>query len=173
MKPAFAGDTLLLRNKTFEMVDQPLEVYFELIGSRPAFEPVSTEGRGYSARWLIEDGWLYLASMDARWSDEEALQLNHLFPFAGNKVFAAWFSGPVRAYRRDRPLPDLSAPDKLRYPDVTLQIENGRIANLVRDTAHSAEFVPPAQHDLSALDEADLARSRRATIHAGWDKVML
>lgn len=175
MKPAFAGDTLLHNNKTFEMVDQPLEVYFDLIGSRPAFEPVSTQGRGYMARWLIEDGWLFLASMEARWSDDEALQLNHLFPFAGNKVFAAWYTGPVRAYRRDLPLPDLSVPSKLRYPDVTLSIESGRIARIANELG-----VPSTDEGRVARasavpdqDEAQSARARRATINAAWDELML
>jgi hypothetical protein len=174
MRPAFAGDTLLHNNKTFEMVDQPLEMYFELIGTRPAFEPISTQGRGYMARWLIEDGWLFLASMEARWSDEEELQLNHLFPFAGSKVFAAWYTGPIRAYRRDLPLPDLSAPAKLRYPDVTLSIESGRIArigNSITDVDSDAQSARGRQDAERA--EADSVRSRRATINAAWDELML
>lgn len=145
MTPTFAGDTLLHRDRTFEMIDQPLERYFELIGTRPDFEPISTAGRGYAARWLIEDGWLFLADMAARWTDDEELQLKHLFPFAGSKVFASWYTGQVRAYRRDRPLPDLSAPGQLQYPDLTLQIDHGRVSNSVIQGMMSQHGRTPAE----------------------------
>jgi hypothetical protein len=146
MTPTFAGDTLLHRERTFELIDQPLEYYFQLIGTRPSFEPVSTHGRGYAARWVIEDGWLFLADMSARWTDDDALQLKHMFPFAGSKVFASWYTGKVRGYRRDRPLPDLSAPGQLMYPDLTLDIDHGRISNSVIQGSVSQHGRTPADN---------------------------
>ncbi len=174
MKMGFYGDTLLHRERTFELVDQPLEQYFELIGSRPEFNTRVSGAREYTARWTIEDGWLFLMSMTARWNNEEALNIQDLFPFAGTKVFAAWFNGPVRAYRRDKPLPDLSAPDKARYPDITLQVEHGRIANSVLTRNHfsvSAAGITDAKQQSARVIE--MAKFRRPAINAAFEDMML
>lgn len=125
MRTGFHGDTLTHRGREFEMIDQPLEAYFELIGSRPDFD--SANGRGYAAHWLIEDGWLYLAKLTGRWARSEPLSMHHMFPFAGTKVYAAWLSGPLRGYRTDRPLPTADSPVQMRYPDIVLRIDNGRL----------------------------------------------
>lgn len=170
----FNGDTLLHRERTFELVDQPLEQYFELIGSRPELGPCNRTERAYTARWLIEDGWLFLSTMQARWSCETPLNMQDLFPFAGTKVFAAWYNGPVRAYRRDRGLPDLSVPEKVRYPDVTLQVENGRIANTVLMHRPATRVVDDRQpkHEQMA-DVIELAKFRRPAINAGFEEIIL
>ncbi len=174
MKMGFYGDTLLHRERTFELLDQPLEQYFELIGTRPALETGFADAREYKARWMVEDGWLFLVAVNARWNSEEPLNLQHLFPFAGAKVFAAWYNGPVRAYRRDKPLPDMSMPDKVRYPDVTLQVEHGRIANTIRSQADHdvASMSAPAGHGDSA-QVIEMARYRRPALNAAFEDMML
>ncbi|MEZ5740362.1 MAG: hypothetical protein R3E68_13525 [Burkholderiaceae bacterium] len=176
MDLGFHGDTLLHRDRTFEMVDQPLEQYFELIGTRPEFEIASAVGRGYTAQWMIEDGWLFLVNMQARWSDAETLSLTHLFPFAGSKVFAAWFNGSLRAYRRDKPLPDLSQADRQPYPDLTLTIEHGRIASstlIHRASTVSSSVRPAATLDNDSAEVIELASYRRSSVHAAWNEVMV
>src|SRR5690606_9269970 len=90
MRSGFHGDTLTHRGREFALIDQPLEAYFELIGSRPDFD--SGNGRGYAAHWIIEDGWLYLDRLTGRWAKSAPLSMNHMFPFAGTKVYAAWLS---------------------------------------------------------------------------------
>ncbi len=174
MKMGFYGDTLLHRERTFELVDQPLEQYFELIGSRPELETAEADSREYTARWTIEDGWLYLVTMVARWNSDDELQVKDLFPFAGNKVFAAWYNGPIRAYRRDRSLPDLSSPETARYPDVTLEIQHGRVANSVllhRPAAGAADQVVTPQQESAQVIE--LANYRRPAINAAFEEMML
>lgn len=174
MEMGFHGDTLLYRERTFELVDQPLEQYFELIGSRPELEPGENGAREYAARWTIEDGWLFLVTMTARWSADKALSVQDLFPFAGSKVFAAWYNGPVRAYRRDKALPDFSAPEKVRYPDVTLQIQNGRVANSVllhRPAAGATDAAATPQQQSAQIIE--LANYRRPAINAAFEEMML
>lgn len=173
MNLGFHGDTLLHRERTFELVDQPLEMYFELIGSRPEFEATEQPGRGYSARWTIEDGWLFLVDLQARWTDAEALTLKHLFPFAGSRVFAAWYNGPLRAFRRDRPLPDLSNPERQPYPDLTLNIEHGRIASTtVIERLTPARTATPARRT-SEAEVIDLSAYRQPAVHAAWEEVMV
>lgn len=172
MQMRFNGDTLMQRDRLFEVVDQPLEQYFDLIGTRPAFEPTSTEGRGYAATWVIEDGWLFLSGLAARWSDDQALTMQHLFPFAGRKVFAAWYNGPVRAYRRDRPLPDLSDPERVRYPDLMLSIEHGRIANSVL-IDRSSMILPESRVQSDDPRVVEIGRYRRAAQHGAWADAMV
>lgn len=174
MKMGFYGDTLLHRERTFELVDQPLEQYFDLIGSRPTLGASDENKRAYAARWVIEDGWLFLMSMEAHWSNQTPLTVQDLFPFAGNKVFAAWYNGPVRAFRRDRGLPDLSAPEKVRYPDVTLQVEHGRIANTVlmhRPATRTVDERQPASSQMA--DVIEIAKFRRPAINAAFEELML
>ncbi|MEZ5660795.1 MAG: hypothetical protein R3E83_20470 [Burkholderiaceae bacterium] len=173
MDLGFHGDTLLHRERTFELIDQPLEMYFELIGSRPDFDPGEELGRGYTAQWMIDDGWLFLVNMQARWSGADELSLKDLFPFAGQRVFAAWYHGQLRAYRRDKPLPDLSNPARRPHPDVTLTIEHGRIASatLIERFGHS----PDARQVRRATpaDVVSLDDYRRASVHAAFEDLMI
>lgn len=119
------GDTLSWRDREFALVDAPLEPYFSLIGSRPDFAPADAGSRGYRARWLIEDGWLYLTDLDAIWADGTRVSLAHLFPLAGAKVFAAWMSGTLHAHRADRaPAPGCGT---ARAPDMVIRVDCGRI----------------------------------------------
>lgn len=174
MKMGFYGDTLLHRNRTFELVDQPLEQYFELIGSRPTLDADFAGARGYTARWVIEDGWLFLVTMSARWTHDKELVVQDLFPFAGTKVFAAWYNGPVRAFRRDRGLPDMSAPEKVRYPDLTLEVAHGRIANAMMLHRPATNVVTSA--DLAAQKSAqviEMAKYRRPAINAAFEDLMV
>ncbi len=120
-----SGDILSWRDREFELVDAPLEPYFSLIGSRPDFAHADPDSRGYQARWLIDDGWLYLTDLDAIWADGTTVSLAHLFPLAGSKVFAAWMSGTLRAYRADRS--PMSGSSVMRAPDMVIRVDCGRI----------------------------------------------
>lgn len=121
----FHGDTLVHRGREFMLVDQPLEAYFELIGARPDFD--SSYGRGYAAHWVVEDGWLYLAALSGRWAQSDTLSMRDMFPFADTKVYAAWLSGTIRGYRNDRPFPVEATPEQMRYPDIVLRFDSGRL----------------------------------------------
>lgn len=174
MKTGFHGDTLEHRERRFELIDQPLELYFELIKSRPTFEPTIASARGYAAHWVIEEGWLFLAGMTARWSEDRALQMNDLFPFAGSKVFAAWYSGQIRGYRAEKGLPDMSEPQRVRYPDLMLQVECGRMANtMIIDRRVGAAGGSRAAGELESARVIDLGDYRRAAMHGGWHATMV
>ena len=150
MHTGFHGDTLTHRGREFALIDQPLEAYFQLIGSRPDFH--AGNGRGYAAHWVIEDGWLYLARLTGRWAHSEPLSMRHMFPFAGSKVYAAWLSGSLRGYRTDRALPAESVPAQMRYPDIVLRVDNGRLdtASIVhRGTAPARPAIMPVPRMMS------------------------
>jgi hypothetical protein len=114
-------DHLDYRDRKFELVDHPLEGYFELLGERPALMP----GKPIEASWTIEDGWLYLTKLSATLASGHKLNLGDLFPYAGEKVFAAWFTGTLKGFKEESGL-KMSLQDK-RYPDLVLGVGVGRI----------------------------------------------
>lgn len=119
---AYAGDTLLYRDRVFRLSTRPLEVWFRLIGERPVLrrtmqgfarpvqrtlpsgpdelsagkEPVAD----YAATWEIDEGGLLqLVGLAGSWPDTNPLAVGHLFPFAADTVAATWFTGPLRGAR--------------------------------------------------------------------------
>jgi hypothetical protein len=116
-------DSLQYRDRKFELADHPLESYFELIGERPAF----MQGKPVVTSWEIEDGWLYLTALSATLRDGTELNMGDLFPYAGEKVFAAWFSGTLKGFRDDAQSKLISAGSDKRYPDLVLSVGVGRI----------------------------------------------
>jgi hypothetical protein len=116
-------DTLHYRERQFEMADHPLEAYFELLGERPPLMP----GKAIYANWTIEDGWLYLAKLSATSRDGHLLSMGDLFPYAGEKVFAAWYTGTLKGFREDGCSKLFAADKAKRYPDIVLSVGVGRI----------------------------------------------
>lgn len=118
-------DRLLFRERRYDLLDQPLEAYFDLIDSRPPFLRPNPESRGYMADWEVVDGWLYLTGITALWEDATPATLKQLFPLAGDRVFAAWLSGPVRGYHCESSPVALS--NVVRAPDLALRTNCGRV----------------------------------------------
>jgi hypothetical protein len=149
--PALPKSTDLLSHRTreFRLLDQPLERYFSMIGQRPC------EG-DYTARWEIEDGWLYLTDLGCVESHDKPMSMESLFPFAGRRVFAAWFSGQVRGFRTDRS--DFQASAQVnRYPDLVLNLNCGRVETI--SLVHSSD----RQKLLSPSGTLGYAASNRIT----------
>lgn len=118
-------DRLLFRERNYDLLDQPLEAYFDLIDSRPPFLRPNPSSRGYMAEWEVVDGWLYLTSITALWEDATPASIKQLFPLAGDRVFAAWLSGPLRAY--DSETSPMALSNVVRAPDLVLRVNCGRI----------------------------------------------
>ena len=119
------GDVLKYRERSYEMADQPLEGYFRLINARPEFQRNADGQSGCAATWTIDDGWLFLVDIQGFWADGSPLAIADLFPFAGSRVFAAWWSGLLRGYRSDASL--LTRASASRSPDILIQVDCGRI----------------------------------------------
>lgn len=119
---AYAGDTLLYRDRVFRLSTRPLEVWFRLIGERPVLRrarqgfarplqqtlpsgPVDLSAgkellADYAATWEIDqDGLLQLVGLAGSWPDTNPLAVGHLFPFAADTVAATWFTGALRGVR--------------------------------------------------------------------------
>lgn len=112
----------------------------------PEFEAFSSAcWRGFAATWLIEDGWLKVASVltgPLHLEDigngrkqicyTEALQI--LFPNQGPPITARWFTGEIVAgYGQDieRPLPYL-----VLYPHYRVfRVEGGKVRGVADQTA--------------------------------------
>ena len=129
-------DVLYYRDRYFDLMDHPLEGYFELIGEAPALD----YSKPITASWAIEDGWLYLTKLSATWANGRKLSLADLFPYAGEKVFAAWYTGTLKAFKDDAPVKMLSSDSAKRYPDLVLGVSVGRIrqSSMVHRTSAEA-----------------------------------
>lgn len=74
--------------------EQPLEAWFEAAGNRPAFHvPHTALWRGYVGTWELEDGKLYLTGLEGMLENGQVVDLKTIFPDAGKRVFASWYSG--------------------------------------------------------------------------------
>lgn len=102
-----ACEMLLYQGKCWKMYSTPLEAYFETIMPRPDGLHCHTAlERGYVGTWEIVDGKLYLIGLDGYFfgrtnslGQGEALTVEGVFPGAGGRVFADWFSGFLRLPR--------------------------------------------------------------------------
>ena len=136
------SDVLYYRDRQFDLLDHPLEGYFELIGEAPALD----YSKPITAAWAIEDGWLYLTELTATWANGRQLSLTDLFPYAGEKVFAAWYTGTLKATKDEAPAKMLSSSSAKRYPDLVLGVNVGRIrqSSMVHRTNTDASAVSKA-----------------------------
>lgn len=119
------ADRLIYRERSYDLMDQPLEAYFDLIDSRPPFLRTNPSSRGYFAEWAIVDGWLYLTTIKALWEDATPVTIKQLFPLTGERVFAAWLTGPLRCYHIESS--PIALNNVVRAPDLSLRVNCGRV----------------------------------------------
>ncbi len=166
-----AGPSNMLahRSREFSLLDQPLERYFQLIGQRPCESECS-------AQWEIEDGWLYLTEMSCVDPSEHPVSLERLFPFAGRRVFAAWYTGQIRGFRTDRQWPG-GSDQSTRYPDLILNVNCGRIEtiSLVHSNDRQKNLASVAAKAMSVEKEGIAAKAGKVlafmprTADASWN----
>ena len=125
------ADRIVYRERSYDLMDHPLEAYYELIDSRPPFLRPNPSSRGYFAEWAIVDGWLYLTSINALWEDATPVNLKQLFPLTGERVFAAWYTAPLRCYHVESS--PIALNNVVRAPDLSMRVNCGRV-----DSASSA-----------------------------------
>lgn len=94
---AQCGEALRYQGKDYNMGTEPLEMYFELTGARPDFQPAHTGlWRCYIGGWEIIDDRLYLVEIAASLKEGSEVTLETIFPGFPDRVFAHWFSGVIR-----------------------------------------------------------------------------
>lgn len=90
-------ETLLYNGDRLAMCDEPLAVYFELIGQSPPFRAMSSANwRGYFGTWEIKEDRLYLVDLEGTLKTGEEVNLQFFFKDFPERVFAHWFSGQIR-----------------------------------------------------------------------------
>ena len=90
------SDRLLYQGKQHEIYGEPLNAYLGQMKNRPRFQVASTAlWRGYLCKWAIEDGKLFLLSLQGILENDEVASIKTLFPESSGRVHADWFSGRV------------------------------------------------------------------------------
>ncbi len=91
------SDSLLYQGKQHAVYGEPLGAYLGKMKNPPDFMVVSTAlWRGYLCKWAIEDGRLFLLSLQGILENDEVVSIKTLFPESSGKVHADWFSGMLR-----------------------------------------------------------------------------
>lgn len=139
-------DWLVYEGQGYPLFSNPLESYFDDDHQRPAFRAeTSADFRGYAAKWEIEDEALYLVGLHGQVGGDDKtyavnakeVGLQDLFPWAGDRVKATWFTGKLRL-----PHGKLIEYVHLGYAstyeeDLLLTFEEGKlISREIRDNRH-------------------------------------
>ena len=91
------SERLLYQGEMVSMCSEPLNSYFEKAGIRPPFARNCTAlYRGYVGLWEIFENRLYLNQLKGNPINGTELSVKSIFPSAGDKVFADWFTGTIR-----------------------------------------------------------------------------
>lgn len=74
----------------------PIEAYFEELGTRPKFRaPHTACRRGYVGQWELKDNKLYLRRFSGTLADGKVVTLKSIFPKGPYPIFARWFTGTL------------------------------------------------------------------------------
>lgn len=91
------SDSLFYQGKQHQVYGEPLNAYLGQMKNCPRFQVASTAlWRGYLCKWAIEDGKLFLLSLQGILENDEIASLRTLFPESSGRIHADWFSGILR-----------------------------------------------------------------------------
>lgn len=92
------AESLLYEGKKVTICTTPLSDYFALGGGHPNFDDFHCTAlwRGYVGSWEIVENRLYLIGLQGTLEDGSKATLATIFPDYPERVFAHWFSGPIR-----------------------------------------------------------------------------
>lgn len=127
------------------MFSNPLEAFLSSRPERPSWmRPVTTaHWRGYVAVWTIARRRLYLIDIGSflgggKGAKGRTARLRHLFPGAGDRVFAEWYSGDLRVPRGEC-LEYVHLGYESHYErDLLIQVEAGSVTG-ARVVVHSLD----------------------------------
>lgn len=99
-------EILLYKGHELDMFSTPLGPYLETTQHPIKLDaPDTAMWRGYIGTWSIDDGRLYLVSLEGNVLGPQGFEkvgLKDLFPNATDGLFAHWFSGELRCPLGDR-----------------------------------------------------------------------
>ena len=92
------AESLTYEGKEVSMCSTPLSDYFAFGGKRPNFDTwyCTALWRGYTGKWEILDGRLYLIGLHGQLEGGGEATLADVFPDYPERVFAHWYSGTIR-----------------------------------------------------------------------------
>lgn len=128
---AQAPEAIQIDGTVEELHSEPLEDYLRIRAHRDRFRPYFGEGyctgvwRGYHGTWVIDEGKLFLIKLvgDPCSRKPRDVPLHVLFPSAGARVPATWYSGTLVVPRGEAVEPGLPYPRYERY--LWIEISNG------------------------------------------------
>ena len=148
------ADRLTHEGRTLQLFTLPLEPYLAPGNRQKALADIHRHTaclRGYQASWAVRDGRLYLTRLDGYWDDARALNLQHLFPRAGEDVVAEWFCGSLRCPMGKRLRYAHTDFDSVYERDLLIDIEHGAVigtSERINTVAPDAKNTPELPHFL-------------------------
>jgi hypothetical protein len=92
------AESLVYEGKQVTMCSTPLSNYFAFGGKRLNFDTwyCTALWRGYTGKWEILNGRLYLIGLHGRLEGGGEITLADVFPDYPSRAFAHWYSGTIR-----------------------------------------------------------------------------
>lgn len=136
------GETLKYNGVNYYLATEPLEPYLEKHNIK-FYAWCTACWRGYTSKWSIEDGMLYLTDLHGFISTDDngelinkSVGMDYLFP-GQDKVLADWFSGVLRLPHGEIIRYIHQGYDSIYEKELFLKIVNGKCAG-VRETRMSS-----------------------------------
>lgn len=121
------------KSRDYKVHDYPMAGWFRKKKNRKVklMWTMTSNWRGYQARWEVDDGSLFLVSFHGLDLEGRELSLGDLFP-GHSRVFADWFTGQIRLPRGRRlnTRPTFPVP---RYGRYRVLVFNEGVLKEVRD----------------------------------------
>ena len=136
------GETLKYNGVNYYLATEPLEPYLEKHNIK-FYAWCTACWRGYTSKWSIEDGMLYLTDLHGFISTDDngelinkSVGMDYLFP-GQDKVLADWFSGDLRLPHGEIIRYIHQGYDSIYEKELFLKIVNGKCVG-VRETRMSS-----------------------------------
>ncbi len=145
---AQVSDTIHFQGKERRLFSTPLDAYLQANPSVPEFVvEVTCNWRGYWAKWVIEDDRLYVTEIKGKQrSSQTPASLQTVFPGAGDRVFAEWYSGELHLPQGEVLRRRNSGFGAVHDEHLVLMVDKGRVVgsrvNTLEDSMRSLNIPP-------------------------------
>lgn len=157
------GETLEYNGVNYYLATEPLEPYLEKHNIK-FYAWCTACWRGYTSKWSIEDGMLYLTDLHGFISTDDngelinkSVGMDYLFP-GQDKVLADWFSGVLRLPHGEIIRYIHQGYDSIYEKELFLKIVNGKCAG-VREINNTQNYDYISDID-ERRDSSEFNRSR-------------
>ena len=147
------SENLIYEGKQVSMCNEPLGLYFELVGIEPKFAGINTAlWRGYIGTWEIINDRLYLIDLEGKLEDDAEVTLETFFPGFPDRVFAHWYSRTIRVPQGKMLEYIHMGYGSIYERDLLIKIENGVVkGKWVRENGISNDPDAPEGYSIGAM----------------------